>query len=124
VEMTATDGMGMEIDMKMILVKNKQHSVLPDQARTLAEYGWTGEVLSVPMEGWSRIEMEQIAMNISTDTIVIFLSPVPGLMCICSGRGLRIAALHNDKREAVERRTDDGSVIMQHKIAAEGWEII
>jgi hypothetical protein len=59
-----------------IIILNEQHKLLPEQEAILTQRFGKFETLSVPANGWTKVEQEQAIMHI-TCQIVVFVSPIP-----------------------------------------------
>jgi hypothetical protein len=123
--------------MKIKLIINEQHSLLPDQKRALDEFiemkdeAITVDTIKVPASGWTLQEMNAVQDELwqeffdgEEDISVIFVSPVPYLLKELASyneySGFCIYVLHNDHRE--KKELPNGKVIMT--IAKEGWVIV
>lgn len=112
--------------MKMTLIINEQHTLMADQERVLRAAGWTGETIRAPVQGWTLAEMQAMAWawdRQATHPRLVFASPIGALMALCARHHIPFACLHNDRRESIETTLPDGSKRLQHRIAAEGWQI-
>lgn len=114
--------------MNWRVVLNEQHTLLPDQVRELNEKlgpggkRWT--ILHAPASGWTVGQMREIAAAWPRSVGAVMASPIMGLALELCRAGRRVSALVNDRREAVEVKNPDGSVRIQHRVAADGWQII
>lgn len=128
---------------KCIVILNEQHSLLPEQEKILQkEYGEI-EFLSVPANGWTLQEQEEVIEKIEekldlhlcgarNPADIVFVSPVPFLlrelteMSICAapefqiGHRFVVRVFHNDRRE--KKELPNGKVISV--VAKEGWVLV
>ena len=122
-------------DLNTILIKNEQHSILPDQEKQLKNYSFS--ILDVSAKGWNKEEIKAISKavwyvlscseNAPENGAIIFLSPVPLLIKEVTwssrapgGALYEVKIFHNDNR--IKKEVGDGKVI--HTVAKEGWELV
>jgi len=98
------------------VVINEQHFILPEQHKLLP---YQYETVKVPAKGWTLLEMSEMVVCAEMDC-VIFISPVPALMKLCSLHNISWQVMHNDRRDKVE--LPDGRIIMT--LAKEGWVLV
>lgn len=105
---------------KAIVIKNEQHSLLPDQEKCLD--GMEYQFLDIPAAGLTISEILHSASKIIReypDHAIIFLSPIPALIKFLCQEQVSVLVFHNDNREAKEI---NGRVI--HVVAREGWVLV
>jgi hypothetical protein len=69
--------------------------------------------------------MRGIAASWPREVGAVMASPIMALALLLRHEDLGpIMALHNDHREAVEVKAPDGTIRIQHRVAAEGWELV
>ena len=121
--------------MRMILIMNEQHSLLPQQQAILEDaypHGW--ETIRVPAEGWTRAEIFRQVDSLVRDLVeghadIVCLSPIPLLLSQLAwtegysrGQGEapgEVRVFHNDRRE--KKELPGGKIIQV--VAQEGWEL-
>ena len=107
-----------------VLVKNAAHKMMPQQAAVLTAAGWAGDVYDVPEVGLNIAQMGEVVNGwVSNGVTPVFMSPIAALMALCQGR-VKFMVLHNDKRVAREFRQPDGTTVMRHVVAADGWQLV
>lgn len=126
---------------KVLLFKNEQHSLLPEQVGILEKKFPQGyDIMNVPAEGWTLKEQKQIADELmENEGTFIFLSPVPYLLkrlsfqqgyghgdnCVARNRPLyghktNVLVFHNDNREKTV--LPNGKIIQT--VAKTGWVLV
>lgn len=123
--------------MRIIVIINEQHSLLPQQSELIRKkLGGEIELRKIPAEGINRQEIEELAeqLNRLRNVNIVVLSPIPLLLARLAhysgecdtlalyggSSGNPIYILHNDKRE--KKELSNGKVISV--VAQEGWELI
>jgi len=112
---------------KTLVIMNEQHTLLPEQQQILDEQVKDWGFFSVPNEGWTLAEMQDLAVMMGTRN-TIFVSPIPALMKLIAeqdvqkgdGHTTSFRVFHNDRRE--KKELPNGKVIMT--VAKEGWELV
>ena len=110
--------MGINLDKIATVVINEQHTILPDQQRLLDEFDEI-TIQKIPSDGLNVQKQEDLAKRLCLRPNVIFISPVPYLMCltVADARG-GVWVMHNDQRE--KKELPNGKVISV--TAKEGWQ--
>jgi hypothetical protein len=113
--------------MRVQVIINKAHNLLPDQVRVLYgafRQGW--ERYDVPESGWTLSQIREDVLPELEDCITVFASPVPALILLlaCSRAGYGVYVLHNDRRVAREVPDGKGGVRVIHSVAPDGWELV
>jgi hypothetical protein len=123
--------------LKVVVIINEQHKLLPDQERLLNHTfpeGWSR--WDVPADGLTAAEQAEAAADLCEEPVII-ASPVPfltaRLAAIKAARAQRslfidtqinIWVFHNDKRVAKEIPDGKGGVRVVHTVAPEGWQLL
>ena len=110
--------MGINLDKIATVVINEQHTILPDQQRLLDEFDEV-TIQKIPYDGLNADQQETLSARLCLRPNVIFISPVPYLMClvVANARG-GVWVMHNDLRE--KKELPNGKVISV--TAKEGWQ--
>lgn len=110
--------------MKIQVIINEQHTILPEQKQILdTEYpNW--EYYKVPADGWDIDTIKQLSIILANTTdIVIFISPIPAMIKLLSlyqSDEFQVFVFHNDKRE--KKELPNGKIISV--TAQTGWELV
>ena len=118
----------------LLLIKNVQHNVLPDQMRVLAEFAKTHfdadweeitEVIDVPATGLTKDEIFELANNLEASYneiqfATVFVSPIPLLIKLLVEKKLWVEIFHNDKRD--KKELPNGTVV--YTVAKDGWQLV
>ena len=113
--------------MKVQVIINKAHTLMPDQVRVLDEsfrQGW--ERYDVPETGWTLSQIREDVLPELETAVTVFASPVPALILLLAGSraGHGVYVFHNDKRLAKEVPDGKGGVRVIHTVATDGWELV
>ena len=114
--------------MKILVILNEQHKLLPDQERLLNEdfehVGW--EIFPVPAEGWTLEQIKEEVLPDLFNRAVVFASPVPALLLFLASQrgGERVWLFHNDRRVAKEIPDGKGGKKLIHVVATDGWQLV
>jgi hypothetical protein len=120
----------------VVVIINEQHSLLPEQEKILNDqFAGRWEKKLVPTKGWNKEERDQVCKSLD-EKIVIFASPIPGMIARCSySSGAWLGSLDqinyapddifiyktlvfsNDTRE--KKELPGGKII--HVVAKTGW---
>jgi len=112
---------------KVVIVINEQHTLMPDQVRSLNEKFGEGlwERLDVPADGWSAAQQIAAVAN-AGDATLVFASPLPLMIqrAMCRVHG-ETFVFHNDERAKKEIPQGEGKppkIIFT--VAPTGWRIL
>jgi len=104
---------------KFFVVKNEQHSLLPEQERILLDKFKRFEFINIPANGLTAEQIKEL-YNKHIDDTIIFLSPIPlFLKYRYENVNCETYLFHNDKRE--KKELPNGRVIMT--VAKTGWKL-
>jgi hypothetical protein len=111
------------------VIMNSQHSLLPEQVSLLKELYGEWKVLSVPEEGWTLPQIEELVDALcSLGASICVLSPVPALLGMLAARAyvfrMSIVVFHNDLRLKKEVPDGNGGVRIISTVATEGWQLV
>lgn len=123
--------------LKVVVIINEQHKLLPDQERLLNHTfpeGWSR--WDVPADGLTA-DAQASAASVLADHPVVVASPVPfltarlaAIKAACAQRSLfldtqvNLWVFHNDKRVAKEVPDSKGGVRVVHTVAPDGWQLL
>ena len=108
--------------IRILVVINEQHKLLPNQTRVLNETFGEGayEMVLVPADGWTLDQIREQTEQAGNSTIV-FVSPIPAMILFAAQRTHGVThIMHNDKR--VKKEIPDGRIISV--VAEDGWVIV
>lgn len=104
---------------KVLVILNEQHKLMESQKQILDLKFDNWELLSVPNDGWTKLQQEEVCRDIQKH-IVVFASPIPYLLGLVVKCGTLTYVLHNDKRD--KKELPNGKIISV--VATEGWELL
>lgn len=123
---------------KTIVIMNETHGLMDEQKSILDRKYSNYEILSVPANGWTLREMQEIGRGLVGNTVV-FVSPIPYLIKMLSynmgyshydncqareawltGWNTKVFVFHNDNRE--KKELPNGKIIQV--VAKSGWQLV
>lgn len=122
---------------KAIVLINEQHKMMKEQIEILNDKYESWETCLVPASGWTIKEQKEKAIELQDHwRDIVFASPVPFLLMLCSNRDGRaseaqywgqnapetsaVSLFHNDKRE--KKELPNGKII--NVVAQTGWQLV
>jgi len=117
-------GMNEDNSMKLYIIINEQHTLLPDQQRLIdertEEYDSIEEV-KIPSCGLNLSEMYDLLDRLDpSKNMLLFVSPIPAMMSFIAQNGDPFLVFHNDRRN--KKELPNGKII--YTVAKEGWVIV
>ena len=126
--------------VKVKIIINEQHNLLPDQDRvlkeTFSEEKHQFEFVKSPAGGWTLEEMNEKIKELQQADIIVFVSPIPYMLKRLSySEGYnaayeppfpphlhapRVLVFHNDRRE--KKELPGGRIIQV--VAQTGWRLV
>jgi len=103
------------------LIINKQHKLLEEQSklieRIFSPEVYSLNIITVPPEGWTKLEQFQVMQNMKG--VALFISPIPMMI-----KELSMDTMTNQHLLPIPSGSKvTGTFIMFHKLSETGWYI-